>query len=63
MLLFFALKLPEEVKKTENFPKFQRWIKKMHIFKSKPPEVNFTIRNSQYCDDLGPISGTALVLG
>ena len=63
MLLFFTLKLPEEAKKAENFPKFERWIKKMNIFKCKPPEANFTIRNSPYCDDLGSISGTALVLG
>ena len=60
---FFTLKLPEEAKTTEKFPKFQRWMKKTNIFKCKPPEVHFTIRNSPYCHDLEPISGTALVLG
>jgi len=46
-LSFFTLKLPVETKKTEIFPKFQRWMKKTNIFysKCKPPEVHFTIRN------------------
>ena len=42
---FFTLKLPEEAKKIEMFPKFQRWMKKTNIFKCKAPEVHFTIRN------------------
>ena len=42
---FFTLKLPEEAKKIEIFPKFQRWMEKTNIFKCKPPEVHFTIRN------------------
>ena len=45
ILSFFTLKLPEEAEKMEIFPKFQRWMKKMNIFKCKPPEVHFTIRN------------------
>ena len=44
-LSFFTLKLPAEAKKIEIFPKFQRWMKKTNIFKCKPPEVHFTIRN------------------
>ena len=40
------MKLPAEPKKIEIFPKFQRWMKKTNIFKCKPPEVHFTIRNS-----------------
>ena len=43
-LSFFTLKLPAEAKKIEIFPKFQRWMK-TNIFKWKPPEVHFTIRN------------------
>ena len=42
---FFTLKLPEEAQKIEIFPKFQRWMKKTNIFKCKPPEAHFTIRN------------------
>ena len=42
---FFTLKLSEENKKIENFPKFQRWMEKTNIFKCKPPEVHFTIRD------------------
>ena len=42
---FFTLKLSEEAKKIEIFPKFQRWMKKTNIFKCKPPAVHFTIRN------------------
>ena len=38
-------KLPEEAEKIEIFPKFQSWMKKMNIFKCKPPAVHFTIRN------------------
>jgi len=45
ILSFFTLKLPEEAKKIEIFPKFQRWMKKTNIFKCKPPEVHFTISN------------------
>ena len=45
ILSFFTLKLPEEAEKIEIFPKFQRWMKKTNIFKCKPPEVHFTIRN------------------
>ena len=45
ILSFFTLKLPEEAKKIEIFPKFLRWMKKTNIFKCKPPEVRFTIRN------------------
>ena len=39
------LKLPEEAEKIEIFPKFQRWMKKMNIFKCKSSEVHFIIRN------------------
>ena len=39
------MKLPEEAKEIENFLKFQTWMKKTNIFKCKPPEVHFTIRN------------------
>ena len=42
---FFTLKLSEENKKIENFPKFQRQLEKTNIFKYKPPEVHFTIRD------------------
>ena len=42
---FFTLKLLKEAKKIEIFPKFQRWMEKTNIFKCKPPEVHFTIRN------------------
>ena len=45
ILSFFTLKLPEEAKKIEIFPKFQRWMEKTNIFKCRPPEVHFTIRN------------------
>ena len=45
ILSFFTLKLLEEAKKIEIFPKFQRWMEKTNIFKCKPPEVHFTIRN------------------
>ena len=45
ILSFFTLKLPEEAEKIEIFPKFQRWMEKTNIFKCKPPEVHFTIRN------------------
>ena len=45
MLSFFTLKLPEEAKKIEIFPKFQRWMEKTNIFMCKPPEVHFTITN------------------
>ena len=38
ILSFFTLKLPEEAKKIEIFPKFQRWMKKTNIFKCKPTE-------------------------
>ena len=62
MLSFFTLTLPEEAKKIEIFPKFQIWMKNTNIFKCKPPEVHFSVRDSPYCHDLGPISGTALVL-
>ena len=41
---FFTLKLPEEAKKIEIFPKFQRWMK-TNMFKCKAPEVHFTNRN------------------
>ena len=43
--LLFTLKLPEEAKKIEIFPKFQRWMKQTNIFKCKPAEVHFTIGN------------------
>ena len=46
ILSFLTLKLREEAKKIEHFPKFQRWMKKTNIFKCKPLEVHFTIRNS-----------------
>ena len=39
---FFTLKLSEENKKIEKFPKFQRQMEKTNIFKCKPPEVHFT---------------------
>ena len=43
---FFTLEfLPEEAKKIEIFPKFQRWMEKTNIFKCKPLEVHFTTRN------------------
>ena len=42
---FFTLKLSEEAKKIQFFPKFQRQMEKTNIFKSKPPEVHFTIRD------------------
>ena len=42
---FFTLKLSEEAKKIEIFPKFQRQMEKTNIFKCKPPEVHFTIRD------------------
>ena len=42
---FFALKLSEEAKKVEIFPKFQRYKEKTKIFKCKPPELHYTIRN------------------
>ena len=45
ILSFFTLKLPEKAEKVEFFPKFQRWMEKTNIFKCKPPEVHFTIRN------------------
>ena len=45
ILSFFTLKLPEEAKKIEIFPKVQRWMEKTNIFKRRPPEVHFTIRN------------------
>ena len=45
ILSFFTLKLPEEAKRIEILLKFQRWMEKMNIFKFKPPEVHFTIRN------------------
>ena len=45
ILSFFKLKLPKEAEKIEIFPKFQRCMKTTNIFKSKPPEVHFTIRN------------------
>ena len=32
---FFTVKLPEEAKKIENFPKFQRWMKKTNILRSE----------------------------
>ena len=38
-------KTTRRAKKIEIFPKFQRWMGKMNIFKCKPPEVHFTIRN------------------
>ena len=41
IISFFTLKLSEEAKKIEIFPKLQ----KTDIFKCKPPEVHFTIRN------------------
>ena len=41
---FFTLKLSEEAKKIEIFPKFQRQIEK-NIFNCKPTEVHFTIRD------------------
>ena len=41
----FTLKVPAEAKKIEIFPKFLRWMRKTNIFKCKPPEVHFTIRN------------------
>ena len=44
---FFTLTLPEEAKKIEISPKFQSWMEKTNIFKSKPPEVHFTIRNRE----------------
>ena len=44
-LSFFTLKLPAEAKKIKIFPKFQRLMKKTNIFKCKPPEVHFTLRN------------------
>ena len=62
MLSFFTLTLPEEAKKIKIFPKFQIWMRNTNIFKCKPPEVHLTVRDSPYCHDLGPISGTALVL-
>ena len=42
---FFTLKLSEEAKKIKIFPKFQRQMEKTNIFKCKPPEVHFTVRN------------------
>ena len=42
---FFTLKLPEEAEKIEILAKFQRWMKQTNIFKCKPAEVHFTIRN------------------
>ena len=48
---FFTLKRPE-AKKIEIFPKFQRWMKKTNIFKCKPPEVHFTIKNRVPYDEL-----------
>ena len=45
ILSFFTLKLPEEAKKIDIFPKFQRWMRKTNIFKCKLSEVHFTIRN------------------
>ena len=45
ILSFFTLKPPEEAEKMDIFPKFQRWMKNTNIFKVKPPEVHFTIRN------------------
>ena len=42
--------------------KLKFWMKKTNIFKCKPSEVHFTIRDSPYCHDLWPISVTALVL-
>ena len=43
--LSFFTKLLEEGKKIEIFPKFLRWMEKTNIFKCKPLEVHFTIRN------------------
>ena len=34
ILSFFTVKLPEEAKKIEIFPKFQRWMKKMNILQA-----------------------------
>ena len=46
MLSLFTMKLPEEAsKKIDISPKFQRWMKKMNIFKCKSLELHFTIRN------------------
>ena len=45
ILSFFTLKVPEEAKKIEIFLKFQRWMEKTNMFKCKPSEVHFTIRN------------------
>ena len=47
ILSFFTLKLPEEAKKIEIFPKFQRWMKKKNILKCKPPEVHSTMKKSE----------------
>ena len=41
----FTLKLSTEAKKTEIFPKFQRWRRRRTFSKCKPREVHFTIRN------------------
>ena len=41
----FGAKLPEEAKKTEIFPKFQRRMERTNIFKCNSLEVHFTIRN------------------
>ena len=44
---FFTLKLQEEAKKIAKiFQKFQRWMKKMNIFKCKPPETECHIINN-----------------
>ena len=34
ILSFFTVKLPEEAKKIEIFPKFQRWMKKANILQA-----------------------------
>ena len=39
------MKLVEEAKKIKIFPKFLRLMEKTNIFKCKPPEVHFAIRN------------------
>ena len=44
---FFTLKLSEAAKKIEIFPKFQRQMEKTNIFKCKPPEVHFTIKETE----------------
>ena len=44
---FFTLTLSEEAKKIEIFPKFQRQMEKTNIFKCKPPEVHFTIKDTE----------------